>query len=225
MKKYYLFLLFLFSISVSNNAQYVAITSPSNGQTFTIPSGQTTTSVQVCWTYQYPGHPNYWFELETEFGTVDQILSCYTVNNVGPGSKDWTLYMYWIDTSYNTHYTSDNVDFSVVYGPQTFKGDNNFTASGGSNHGTMKIDGITRTIPLSGYPITKNVGQNTTLEAISPQTDNQGKQRTWASCEVSDWRRDNVFLTNNQSYAFTVAWDDHNKTYKANLAQVSATTS
>jgi len=91
----------------------------------------------------------------------------------------------------------------------------------------MVIDGVTRTIPLTGYPFTKTVGQNTTLQAISPQTDNQSYQRIWntASCEKSDWKRNSTFKSYDQTYSFVVAPDDDGKNYKAYFAQVRATTS
>jgi len=91
----------------------------------------------------------------------------------------------------------------------------------------MVIDGVTRTIPLTGYPFTKTVGQNTTLQAMSPQTDNESYQRIWntASCEKSDWTRNGTFKSYDQTYSFVVAPDDDGKNYKAYFAQVRATTS
>lgn len=106
------------------------------------------------------------------------------------------------------------------YIPVTITADNNFSVTGGSN-GTVKVDGSTKTAP---YSFSKLPSTNLTLEAISSQTDIQGYQRVWASCELSDWTRNGVHRSYAQLYSFEVAEDDNGKTYKANLAQVTATT-
>lgn len=97
--------------------------------------------------------------------------------------------------------------------------DNNFTASGGLNHGTMAIDGVNQTIPLTGHTFSKTVGQNLTLSANSPQDDNQGHQRIWhtGATNASNWTRNGEYRWPNQTYSFTVAADDNGKRYVANL--------
>ncbi len=114
------------------------------------------------------------------------------------------------------------VDYTLPPANVSITVDNNFTASGGTNHGTMIVDGTNRTIPLTGYTIPKTVGQNLPLSANSPQNDNQGYQRIWhnGATNTSDWRRNNVFKSNNQTYSFTVASDDDGKTYVANLRKI-----
>jgi hypothetical protein len=114
-----------------------------------------------------------------------------------------------------------NVQYSVPPATVNITADNNFIASGDANRGTMVIDGVNRTIPLNppGYTFQKNVGQTLTLSANSPQNDNQNHQRIWHTGLTfpSDWRRNGVYRWPNQTYSFTVATDDNNKTYMANL--------
>lgn len=113
------------------------------------------------------------------------------------------------------------VDYTVPPSIVNITADNNFTASGGANRGTMVIDGVNRTIPLTppGYTFQKTVGQNLTLSANSPQNDNQGHQRIWHTGLTfpSDWRRNGEFKSYNQTYSFPVATDDDGKIYMANL--------
>ena len=106
--------------------------------------------------------------------------------------------------------------------------DNNFTASGDLNHGTMKIDEQQLTIPLSGYTITpKNSGEQLILEAVSNQNDNQGNLRIWNTlqCNRSEWDRDNQFRSFGQRFPFNVSSADDNSRYVAQLAAVHVTTS
>jgi len=114
--------------------------------------------------------------------------------------------------------TPQNVDITV---------DNNFTAFGGLNHGTMVVAGTNRTIPLTGYTFSKTVGSNLTLQAVSPQNDNQGYQELWSTAPSyhSDWKRNLVFRSQNNPYTFTVSSDDNGKTYMAYYKQLKATTS
>ncbi|RJQ57317.1 MAG: T9SS C-terminal target domain-containing protein [Stygiobacter sp.] len=101
--------------------------------------------------------------------------------------------------------------------------DNNFVDnSGNGTHGQVSIDGTTQTIPSSGISLTRNVGQNLTLSAISSQQDNQGYQRTWhtGAVSTSDWTRNGASRNPNQTYFFPVAEDDGGKTYIANLRKL-----
>ncbi|NWF88207.1 MAG: hypothetical protein HXY50_01960 [Ignavibacteriaceae bacterium] len=114
------------------------------------------------------------------------------------------------------------VDYTVPPSNVSITADNNFTAAGGSNHGTMVIDGVNQTIPLTGYTFSKTVGQNLTLSANSPQNDNQGYQRIWhtGATNPSNWTRNGEFRWSNQTYSFTVAADDNGKRYVANLRKI-----
>lgn len=111
------------------------------------------------------------------------------------------------------------IQFSVPPATVNITADNNFTASGGTNHGTMVIDGVNRTIPLAGYTFQKTVGQTLTLSANSPQDDNQGHQRIWHTGAIaqSNWTRNGEYRWPNQTYSFPVAADDNGKIYMANL--------
>ncbi len=104
--------------------------------------------------------------------------------------------------------------------------DNNFIDnSGNGTHGSIKVDGNTRTAP---YTFPKAIGNNVTLEAISPQTDNTGYQEIWntSSCDPSQWTGSGgSFKSNNQTYSFTVSSSDNNVTYMANFHQNRVTTS
>jgi hypothetical protein len=228
MIKYFIFyVLFLFCYTQSFSS-VVTITEPDENETLTIPAGQTTRNITVEWIYVLDsGAQLQHFVLKTDVGNFTFGGPAYskTVNNVPYGSKDWKLEMHWYDDGLIFHVTVDNVKFKVELTTAEIKADNNFTASGGSNHGTMKIDGITRTIPLSGYDFTKYVGQNLTLQAIAPQTDISGRQRVWAGCNASYWDRNGETRSFYQTYSFPVQSDDQGKKYKANLAQIMATTS
>jgi hypothetical protein len=228
MIKYFIFyVLFLFCYTQSFSS-VVTITEPDENETLTIPAGQTTRNITVEWIYVLDsGAQLQHFVLKTDVGNFTFGGPAYskTVNNVPYGSKDWKLEMRWYDDGFIFHVTVDNVKFKVELTTAEIKADNNFTASGGSNHGTMKIDGITRTIPLSGYDFTKYVGQNLTLQAIAPQTDISGRQRVWAGCNASYWDRNDLYRSSDQTYSFPVQSDDQGKKYKANLAQIMATTS
>lgn len=111
-----------------------------------------------------------------------------------------------------------SVDYTVPVSNVSFIVDNNFTSTSG-NRGSMVIDGTTSTIPLEGFQLTKNVGSTASLEAISPQNDNQFHQMIWHTGSVaqSDWKRNELFKSSNTYYSFTVAADDENKRYVANL--------
>ena len=101
--------------------------------------------------------------------------------------------------------------------------DNNFTISGG-NHGSIKVDNSSYTAP---YTFSRNTGTNVSLQAISPQTDNQGYQEIWntSSCYTSKWTRDGNLLSTNQTYSFSVTSTDNGKTYLANFLKNHVTTS
>ena len=98
--------------------------------------------------------------------------------------------------------------------------DNNFTAPNGTN-GIIIVNGTQRDAPYTIQNVT--VGSNETLQAVSPQTDNQGYQVIWhtGSTNASNWTRDGVFVNPNQTYNFTVAAGDFGKTFQANLRKVT----
>ncbi len=127
------------------------------------------------------------------------------------------------DEAHSTSYAKLNLTLNLIYTvPVQFVDitvDNNFTNSGGLNHGTMMIDGTNRTVPLAGYTIQKTVGQNLTLEAVTPQNDNQSHQMIWhtGSISQSDWTRNNFHMWYDQTKTFQVSQGDDGKRYVANL--------
>lgn len=133
-----------------------------------------------------------------------------------------------------TAYSLDNsrakisISLAVTYYlPLALTVDNNFVDnSGNGTHWQVSVDGTTQTVPSSGVSLTRNIGQNLTLSAISYQQDNQGYQRTWhtGAINTSDWRRNNVFKSSGQTYSFSVSEDDGGKTYMANLKKVCGLT-
>lgn len=178
-----------------------------------------------------------WGQLWTNINNTNIIVASYVYNSTTPvvstALKDAIIASLTSGTLYlgslslvegaNNSYASLElrliVDYTVPPSNVSITADNNFTASGSTNHGTMVIDGVNRTIPLTGYTFTKTVGQNLTLSANSPQQDNQGYQRIWhsGSTNRSIWDRNGVFKSYDQTHSFTVAADDNNKTYMANL--------
>ena len=94
----------------------------------------------------------------------------------------------------------------TVPGPFNFTVDNNFTDnSGNGTHGSVIIDNQNITVPSSGYTVSRNSGQSISLQAVSPQTDNQNYQRVWntsSNGQKSWWANNLGFKTNNQSYTF-----------------------
>ncbi|MBM4172618.1 MAG: T9SS type A sorting domain-containing protein [Ignavibacteria bacterium] len=111
----------------------------------------------------------------------------------------------------------------TYYLPLALTVDNNFVDnSGNGTHGQVSVDGTTQTVPSSGVSLTRNIGQNLTLSAISLQQDNQGYQRTWHTGTISssDWTRNGVSKSPYQTYSFSVAEDDGGKTYMANLRKI-----
>jgi hypothetical protein len=123
----------------------------------------------------------------------------------------------------NTH-ADVNLTLSVEYTvPPTnvsITADNNFTAPGGANHGTIKVDGNTQTAP---YNFSRNTGVNVSLQALR-QNDNQSYVRDWNNGYPnfrSKWERIVGPSTTDKGdanpYGFTTATDDDGATYKANL--------
>jgi tetratricopeptide (TPR) repeat protein len=120
-----------------------------------------------------------------------------------------------------------NVTYTVPPTTVSFWADNNFTASGGTTHGTMTIGGTSKDIPLRGYSISKNEGENVSLQANSPQTDIDNLQRIWhnGSFEHSTWKKNNQATgNNNQTLSWAVSTGDQDATYQAQLRQVKTTT-
>ncbi|MGD8780115.1 MAG: hypothetical protein PVH88_14265 [Ignavibacteria bacterium] len=106
----------------------------------------------------------------------------------------------------------------------TITADNNFTDNSGTGtHGSIQVDGGTETAPLE---FDKVAGQSAVLGAVSPQTDNAGYQRIWhtGDADKSEWRRNGVFKSYDQSYSFEVTADDYDATYQAQLRQIRVTT-
>ncbi|MCX6150369.1 MAG: T9SS type A sorting domain-containing protein [Ignavibacteriales bacterium] len=112
------------------------------------------------------------------------------------------------------------VSFSVPPANVTITADNNFTASDGTTHGSIIVDGNTRTAP---YPFSKTIGQSVTLLAVSSQTDNQGYQRIWhaGTTNTSQWEKNGIYKDNTQSITFNAAENDNNAIYKADLRKAA----
>ncbi len=113
---------------------------------------------------------------------------------------------------------------SVTYDkPESITADNNFTASNGS-HGSILVDGNSYSAP---YSFTKYDETSVTLQAVSPQTDNQGYQEIWntGSCDQSRWSVQGSFRSNSQAYILWVSPTDNGATYLANFHKNHATTS
>jgi hypothetical protein len=124
--------------------------------------------------------------------------------------------------SSNNSMATISISLTITYYlPISITIDNNFVDNS-STHGQISLDGSTQNIPSSGISLTRNIGQNLTLSAISPQQDNEDYQRIWhtGSIRTSDWRRNDVFKSYNQTYSFQIASDDGDKTYMANLRKV-----
>ncbi len=120
------------------------------------------------------------------------------------------------------------IDFhlTIYYdAPVTITTDNNFTSNIG-DHGEMIISGFTgnQRVPKT---FQRNSSSNLTLQAVSPQTDNQGYQELWytGSSYHSEWQRNDVPQSQNNPLSFTVSSDDNGKTYKAIYRQLKVTTS
>ena len=218
MKKY-LFFTLICLLSTKTLGGLVQFTSPSDGQIFYTPSGQNYMDVQVSWSWNPDtGENDFTFVLTTDVGTfdIDKDQRSYIVHNVPHGTKQWHIRAQSKDRSWG----DDDVTFNVYLTTVTITADNNFIVSGGNSHGSIKVDGNTGTAP---WYFQKDVGQNLTLEAVSPQTDNEGYQRLWNSC-VSYWDHDGEFKSANQTYSLHISESDLNTTYKANLGQVRTTT-
>jgi hypothetical protein len=168
---------------------------------------------------------------------VDQTFLTYIQNSLatqrlhisirGTDEETWgtNRNIHYIDFQYSNNPVITalriKINYTVPSSNVSITADNNFIASGGANRGTMVIDGVNRTIPLTppGYTFQKTVGQNLTLSANSPQNDNQGYQRIWhtGSINRSIWDRNGEYRWPNQTYSFNVAADDDGKRYTANL--------
>ena len=98
------------------------------------------------------------------------------------------------------------------------------------SHGSIVINGTTYSAPHTFSNIT--AGTNFTLQAISPQTDNQGYQRIWNTSGVaeslSDWKQlaNGIYSSksNSSQYSFTTASTDNSTTYIANLMKLCTIT-
>jgi len=205
-------------------ADSVVFFSPVDGNTYGIPYGQTTMSIDVCWDFSSTSNKTVLsYILKAEGVTHEDVTSCYTVQNVTSGSKRWELWVEYSDDSYGIYYVSFNVVPMV-----SLTIDNNFIDNSSSGtRGTVIIDESSITVPSSGYSFTKAIGQSIALQAVTPQTDNESYQRIWYtdSYSPSNWSRNTEVKSYNQSYSFPVIADDDGKTYLANYRQVKTTTS
>lgn len=115
-----------------------------------------------------------------------------------------------------------SISYTIPPTNVTLTADNNFTASGSTNHGIIIIDGQSQTVPLSGYSITKLSGTSLSLEAVSPQTDNQNYQMIWHSGAInpSKWNRNGFPAYNNSVFTFTVYEDNAGSRYQAQLKKI-----
>ncbi len=116
-----------------------------------------------------------------------------------------------------------NVEY---YLPVTIIADNNFTAS---NNKDGKII-VNNNSPVDAPANVPNliIGSNVSLQAVSPQTDNQGYQRVWntsgVAASISFWQKKvngvSTVMGNNIQLSHTITPDDWNASYVANLMKV-----
>jgi hypothetical protein len=119
---------------------------------------------------------------------------------------------------YNNNDGNISIILKIYYdAPSSITADNNFTAPNGT-HGLIVVSGYSgnQTAP---FTFSKTAGQSVSLTAVSPQNDNQSHQMIWhtGSIRKSEWQRNGVFKSYNQTYTFNVAADDNGKTYQAQL--------
>lgn len=113
-----------------------------------------------------------------------------------------------------------HVNYTVPPQNVTFTANNNFYDNSGNNtRGSMIIDGSPETIPDGRYEITKEEGQNTTLEAVTPQTDIDGHERIWhtETENQSYWSKNGEYSGNNKLKTFTISEQDEGATYLTHL--------
>ncbi|MHB1687259.1 MAG: T9SS type A sorting domain-containing protein [Ignavibacteriaceae bacterium] len=117
-----------------------------------------------------------------------------------------------------------NISYTVPPSIVSFSVDNNFTVPNGT-HGNVIVNGTTYSAPHTFSNIT--AGTTFTLQAVSPQTDNQGYQRVWntsgVATSLSSWQQYNGtynLKSNNSQYSFTVSSSDNSTTYIANLMKI-----
>lgn len=212
-------LIFIFFLCQNILAASIEFTYPTSGETITITSGSTI-NITAEWDFDYPVNASsYWITLRTEKGNFSPLLGDnQTVNNVSPGVKNWEVELFYI-VNLVTHSVKDNISFNVVLGNYTIYADNNFIAQNGTR-GQIVVDGTTRT---AQYSISKNVGLTTTIQAITPQTDNQGYSRIWHTGPVntSNWIRhkdgQDVYSTSIQISTPQMSIAEHTARYEANL--------
>ncbi len=154
-------------------------------------------------------------------------LASSALTNMVKNSKGSNMYLGSFSQNENSYDSGANLDltlsvsFTVLPTIVTITADNNFTDNSGlGTHGSIKVDGGTYTAP---FPFQRYTGTNVTLEAVSPQTDNQGYQRIWntGSGVLSYWNGNGVFKSYNQTYSFPVSSSDNGATYQAQLRQLS----
>lgn len=104
--------------------------------------------------------------------------------------------------------------------PPRITADNNFTDASGVTHGLITVSGHgTKTAPFT-FEI--NSGQNISLTAISPQTDNQNYQMVWhtGTVNASRWQRNGETFLSDQSITFTVSSSNNDATYSPGLRKI-----
>ncbi len=211
----------------------------------TIPSNATITGVSISYAIYNAGNGSYAFHVTAISNYTDPQgiwygaassstvftasygsgnVSNSTLTSMVNSSRGSKMYLgaYSDYESYLDSYANLNLTLTVTY-TVPLVADNNFTAGDGT-HGSISVGGSTRSAP---YSFSWTVGNNLTLQAVSPQTDNQGYQRIWntTSCDPSDWQKNGSHLSYSQTYTFTVSSGDNNATYLANLHQNKVTTS
>lgn len=116
--------------------------------------------------------------------------------------------------------TISQMSLKIYYNrPASFSLSNNFGS------GVVELNG---TNLASGSPSNTHENDAVTLNAVWPQTDNQGYQRVWntsgASQSISDWKQmvSGIYSSKsyNSQYSFTVAYSDAGTTYMANLMKL-----
>ncbi len=216
MSKVYSFLFVLFFLlQINMFAQSVNFTEPNANQVYTISSG-TTMDITARWNFSYDfgSTSSYYLSLITENGSYSPLTgNSYTVHNVAAGPKTWTIELYVTDTSFNSYYANSTVHFSVVPGHYSIIADNNFIDNtGNGTRGQIKVDDTTRIAP---YSFSRFSGQNVSLTAVTPQTDNGGYQRIWhtGSYQPSRWHKNGENINSyNQTHNITVSINEDGMT-------------
>ena len=145
---FFTYLIFVFGTNLFAQTSLSIIT-PSEGQVFILPPGQSNMDIYVSWSYilEYPDGPLEYFQILIDNQILSTTNTNITVPNISSGSKICYVIMWYWRGGYLLGGFA-NVGFTV--GVST-TADNNFTARNGT-HGSIKVDGVQQNnIPTNGY--------------------------------------------------------------------------